>query len=495
MTQLSYKSANELAQMILNKEISSSELLEYYISRVEKFNPDINAIIVKDYENAKLAALRADDELSKGNIMGPLHGVPMTIKDSYDLAGTVTSRGNPALKDNIAPKDALSVERLKNAGAIIFGKTNVPYNLADFQSYNDIYGTTNNPWDLTRSPGGSSGGSAAALAAGLTGFETGSDIGGSIRNPAHFCGVFGHKPTWGLLPPRGHAAPNVLSQSDLTVIGPLGRSAQDLETGVLVMGGPDEIDGAGLKMDLEKPSKTSLKDYKVAAWTNLDFAPVNQETQSRVNNIAETIIKNKGIVDFEAKPDFDFIESMDTYASLLHPTMASRSSEEDYQKLLDRLEKIESFDNNKSTTLDPTHDSQSAYTLKKQLSSLRDYNMANEKRTHLRWAWHEFFKEYDAVIAPIMATDAIEHDHSAFGDRTIMVDNDERPYFEQIFWAGLAIASYLPSTVIPTGLSEKGLPIGIQIIGPQYGDLKTIGLAKLLEQEGYKFQSPDTYPD
>ena len=351
------------------------------------------------------------------------------------------------------------------------------------------------PWDLSRSPGGSSGGSAAALAAGLTGFETGSDIGGSIRNPAHFCGVFGHKPTWGLLPPRGHAAPNVLSQSDLTVIGPLGRSAQDLETGVLVMGGPDEIDGAGLKMDLEKPSKTSLKDYKVAAWTNLDFAPVNQETQSRVNNIAETIIKNKGIVDFEAKPDFDFIESMDTYASLLHPTMASRSSEEDYQKLLDKLEKIESFDNNKSTTLDPTHDSQSAYTLKKQLSSLRDYNMANEKRTHLRWAWHEFFKEYDAVIAPIMATDAIEHDHSAFGDRTIMVDNDERPYFEQIFWAGLAIASYLPSTVIPTGLSEKGLPIGIQIIGPQYGDLKTIGLAKLLEKEGYNYTAPPNYPD
>ena len=299
----------------------------------------------------------------------------------------------------------------------------------------------------------------------------------------------------GLLPPRGHAAPNVLAQSDLTVIGPLGRSAQDLETGVLVMGGPDEIDGAGLKMDLEKPNKTSLKEYKIAAWVNQDFAPVNQETQNRVTNVAETITSNKGIVDFEAKPDFDIVESMDTYASLLHPTMASRSSEEDYQKLIDKFEALDTSDNNKSTTLDPTHDSQSAYTLKKQLSSLRDYNIANEKRTHLRWAWHEFFKEYDAVIAPIMATDAIEHDHGAFGDRTVMVDNDERPYFEQIFWAGLAIASYLPSTIIPTGLSDKGLPIGIQIIGPQYGDLKTIGLAKFLEQEGYKFQAPNTYPD
>jgi Asp-tRNAAsn/Glu-tRNAGln amidotransferase A subunit and related amidases len=278
----------------------------------------------------------------------------MTIKDSYDLAGTVTSRGNPALKDNVASKDALSIERLKNAGAVIFGKTNVPYNLADFQSYNEIYGTTNNPWDLTRSPGGSSGGSAAALASGMTGFETGSDIGGSIRNPAHFCGVFGHKPTWGLLPPRGHAAPNVLAQSDLTVIGPLGRSAQDLETGVLVMGGPDEIDGAGLKMNLEQSNKDSLKDYKIAAWVNQDFAPVNQETQNRVTNVAETITSNKGIVDFEAKPDFDILEAMDTYASLLHPTMASRSSEEDYQKLLDKFDELGSSDKNKSTTLDPT---------------------------------------------------------------------------------------------------------------------------------------------
>tara|TARA_B100001996_G_scaffold99796_1_gene74804 strand:+ start:1388 stop:2872 length:1485 start_codon:yes stop_codon:yes gene_type:complete len=493
---LAYKSAEELATLIKNKEISSFELLEYYISRVEKFNPDINAIVVKNYEEAYEASKKADEATSKGNTFGPLHGVPMTIKESFDVKGTITTRGNIALKDNLVQKDALSVQRLKNAGAIIFGKTNVPYNLADFQSYNEIYGTTNNPWDLKRSPGGSSGGSAAALASGMTGFETGSDIGGSIRNPAHFCGVFGHKPTWGLLPPRGHAAPNVLAQSDLTVIGPLGRSAQDLETGVLVMGGPDEIESAGLKLDLEKSNKKSLKEYKVAAWVNQDFAPVSQEIQGRVNGVAETIIKNKGAVDFEAKPDFDILEAMDTYASLLHPTMASRSSDEDYQRLLDKFEKLDSLDESQSSnTLDPSHENQSSYTLRKQVSSLRDYNMANEKRTHLRWTWHEFFKEYDAIIAPIMATDAIEHDHREFGERTVMVDNDERPYFEQVFWSGLAIASYLPSTIIPTGLSEKGLPIGIQIIGPQYGDLKTIGLAKLLEKEGYNFINPENYND
>ena len=240
MTQLSYKSANELAKMVLDKEISSSELLEYFIKRVESYNPSINAIIVKNYDEARKQARELDEKLLKGEILGALHGVPMTVKESYGVKNTPTTYGRPDLKDNIVKEDALSIQRLKNSGAVIFGKTNVPFNLADFQSYNDIYGTTNNPWNLAKVPGGSSGGSAAALAAGLTGYETGSDIGGSIRNPAHYCGVFGHKPTWGLLPPRGHALPGSLAQSDLTVIGPLGRSAKDLETGVLIMGGPDE---------------------------------------------------------------------------------------------------------------------------------------------------------------------------------------------------------------------------------------------------------------
>ena len=181
----------------------------------------------------------------------------MTCKESYDVEGLPTTFGIPDYKDNIATSDALSIQRLKAAGAVFFGKTNVPLRLADFQSYNDIYGTTNNPWNLDRIPGGSSGGTAAALAAGLTGFDIGSDIGGSIRNPAHYCGVFGHKPTWGLLPPRGHALPGILSQPDLSVIGPLGRSADDLELGVQLMAGPDEIESAGYQLNLQSPSQTS----------------------------------------------------------------------------------------------------------------------------------------------------------------------------------------------------------------------------------------------
>jgi amidase len=484
MTQLSYKSANQLAQMILNNEISSSELLEYFIKRVEKYNPSINAIIIKNYDEARKQSRLLDEKLKKGEILGALHGVPMTVKESYGLKNTPTTYGRSDLKDNIVSEDALSIQRLKGSGAVIFGKTNVPLNLADFQSYNDVYGTTNNPWDLKKVPGGSSGGSAAALAAGLTGFETGSDIGGSIRNPAHYCGVFGHKPTWGLLPPRGHALPGVVAQSDLTVIGPMARSAHDLETGVLIMGGPDEIQSAGLKMDLERSEKKSLREYKIASWINEDIAPVNQEVQNRILKVSKTISDAGGKVDFEARPDFDLLEAMNTYQSLLLPTMSSRAGDDEYNLLKERVEK-----------LDPADNSESANTLRKQISSLRDYNRANNDRTHLRWKWHEFFKEYDAIITPVMATEAFDHNHANYGERTIMVDNDERPYFEQVFWAGIAICSYLPSTVIPTGLTEEGLPIGIQIIGPEYGDLKTIGLAKLLEEEGYHFTPPPNYPD
>ena len=207
MNKTAFASASVLAQKIANREIGCVELLEFTFSRVDRLNAALNAIIVERREEAVARARAADSALAKGERWGPLHGVPMTVKESYDVAGTPTTWGTPPMKDNIAAKDALSVARLKDAGVVIFGKTNVPLFLSDFQSYNDIYGTTNNPWDVGRTPGGSSGGSAAALAAGLTGIETGSDIGGSIRNPAHFCGVFGHKPTWNLLPPRGHAMP------------------------------------------------------------------------------------------------------------------------------------------------------------------------------------------------------------------------------------------------------------------------------------------------
>jgi len=482
MPELAFRSATTLAAMIRAKDISALELLEHYLGRVERYNTELNAIIVHDEERARVRARDADAALARGDVWGPLHGVPMTIKESYNVAGLPTTNGRPDMKDNIAETDALAVERLKAAGVVLFGKTNVPLNLADFQSYNEVYGTTNSPWDLKRVPGGSSGGSAAALAAGLCGFESGSDIGGSIRNPSHFCGVFGHKPTWGLIPPRGHALPGVLVQPDLSVVGPLARSAEDLEAGVLAMAGPDELDGVGLKLNLPRPRHSKLSEYKVAVWTSEAMAPVSQETQDRVAAVAKTISDAGGTVDFDARPDIDMADAHDIFRTLLWSAMAARTPDADFAEMLQT-----------ASQLAPDDQSGGAKMLRIQTITHHDHYTAHNKRMFLRWAWDAFFKDYDALIAPIMATPAFEHDHRAMGKRKIIVDGAERPYFEQLFWAGLAVCCYLPSTVIPTGPNKDGLPIGIQIIGRQYGDLETIGLAKLLEAEGYAFTAPQNF--
>ena len=482
MSDIAFKSAVELAQMIKNRDIGCVELLEHYLARVEQYNPALNAIVVMDAERARDRAREADAALARGEDWGPLHGVPMTCKESYNVEGLPTTFGIVDFKDNIAASDALAIQRLVAAGAVIFGKTNVPLRLADFQSYNDIYGTTNNPWNVERIPGGSSGGSAATLAAGLTGFDIGSDIGGSIRNPAHYCGVFGHKPTWGLLPYRGHALPGVLANPDLSVIGPLGRSAADLELGVRIMAGPDEIQRRGYQLNLQAPSQTSLANYRVAVWRNDDLAPVSREVAERVDAVANAVASAGGQVDAEARPDFDAAEAHDIYQTLLQANMAWRLPDDAYAKLQATV-----------AGLAPDDQSGRAKTLRAQVASYREVMRANEARTHLRWAWHEFFQRYDVMILPIAVTPAFEHDHRPFGERSMIVDGEARPYFQQVFWAGLAICSYLPGTVIPTGASAEGLPIGVQIIGPEYGDLTTIGFARLLEQAGFAFAPPPGY--
>ena len=201
--ELHWKSATEIARLIREKKVTASDVLEHFLTRVDRFNPKLNAIIWQDRDRARKRAIAADAALTRGQVWGPLHGVPMTIKESYNVAGSPTTWGDPVLKDNVTKGRALSVERLEKAGVVLFGKTNVPLMLADWQSYNAIYGTANNPWNTDLIPGGSSGGSAAALASGMTGIDAGSDIGSSIRNPAHYCGVFGLKPTWGIISPWG----------------------------------------------------------------------------------------------------------------------------------------------------------------------------------------------------------------------------------------------------------------------------------------------------
>src|SRR5499425_2511938 len=225
MLDVPFRSARQLAADIKRKKIGCLELLDLYLARVEKYDGALNTVVVRDFDRARTRARAADRALARRQLWGPLHGVPMTIKESYDVVGLPTTWGVPSYKDRIATRNALAVDRLLAAGVVLFGKTNVPLYLGDWQSYNAVYGTTNNPWDLSRSPGGSSGGSAAALAAGLTGLEAGSDIGSSIRNPAHYCGVYGHKPTWGIAPPNGAVFPGRVAQTDISVIGPMARGA------------------------------------------------------------------------------------------------------------------------------------------------------------------------------------------------------------------------------------------------------------------------------
>lgn len=481
MNELAFESAVSLATKVREKEISCVELLQMYLNRTDQFNPSLNAIIVERREEAMSEAQAADDMLAHGETKGPLHGVPMTIKESYDVAGMPTTWGVPDLKDNIATEDALSVRRLKDAGAILYGKTNVPLMLSDFQSYNEIYGTTNNPWDTNCIPGGSSGGSAASLAAGLAGIESGSDIGGSIRNPAHYCGVFGHKPTWNLLPPRGHATPGVKTPSDISVIGPLARSAHDLEVAVQVMAGPDEIWSRGLTLKLPKLEK-SVNQLRVAVWNDDNFAPVDSEVCARVNAVADTLSGLGATVDYEARPEFASEHTHQVYQFLLQATMSARLSDADFESIQRSVFSLSTTDQSLNATI-----------RRGQVATFRDWTKHNEMRTHIRWAWHEFFGRFDVVLMPIMASATFPHQQGPMRDRTITVNGEPQDYFQQIFWAGICSNAYLPGTIIPGGLSTAGLPIGVQIAGPEYGDLITIGVAKLLEREGFEFRQPPGY--
>jgi amidase len=481
MLDMPFRPATVLVREIKSGRITSRELLELYLARVDQHNPAINAIVVQQRQLARQRADQADAALARGQDWGPLHGLPMTMKESYNIQGLPTTFGVPAMRDNVAKSDALSIRRLTGAGAIVFGKTNVPLDLADFQSYNEIYGTANNPWNHSRTPGGSSGGAAAALAAGLTGLEMGSDIGGSIRNPAHFCGVFGHKPSWGLVSARGHSLGDTRTSVDIAVVGPMARSAVDLELAMRLVAGPDDIDAAGAPAPLSVLAKP-VSGLRVGIWHSDPICPPSNDVQARVDAVARALSEAGALVDAKARPAFAAEHSHLVFRGLLRAASASRMPQAAFDKLSARAQ-----------ALVPDDQGGRAQMLRDQTISLHDWTTLNEARAKLRWAWHDFFKDFDFMITPIMPTSAFAHDHGNFGSRTIAIDGQAHPYFNQMFWAGLAGVALLPATVIPTGPDADGLPIGVQIIGPMMGDLKTIQLAQILERQGFAFQAPPAY--
>ncbi|MFI5328654.1 MAG: amidase [Candidatus Rokuibacteriota bacterium] len=478
-----FRSAKQLASDIRRGKIGCLEALDLFLARVDRFNPQLNAIVARDAEAARRRARQADAALRKGKVWGPLHGVPMTVKESYDVAGMPTTWGLSELKDNVPSRHALAVERLLGAGVVLFGKTNVPSWLADWQSFNPVYGTTNNPWDLSRTPGGSSGGSAAALAAGLTGFEAGSDIGASIRNPAHYCGVYGHKPTYGIVPPRGQALPGRVAQGDISVIGPMGRSADDLALGLSVMAGADEIDGAGWRLALPAPRQKKLRDFKVAVMLTDPVSEVDDEVQARVQAVADFLVKQKAKVSGAARPAIDTAEAQRVYIFLLRAATAGRQTSEQFARNAEV-----------ARGLRPDDESYYARMTRANVASHRDWLGANEARHQMRWRWAEFFRDYDLLLCPAAASTAFPHDQEGERhERTIPVNGHRVPTTDQLFWAGYPGMAFLPSTVAPAGFSRAGLPIGVQIVGPQYGDRTCIELARLLEREFQGFVPPPGY--
>ena len=483
MQDIAFWPAKQLASHLRRRKIGCLELLEHYLKRVERHNPRLNAIIATDLDNARRRARAADRALAKGDVRGPLHGVPMTIKESYDVVGMPTTWGVPELKDNIATKNALAVDRMLGTGVVLFGKTNVPWMLQDWQSFNAIYGTTNNPWDPTRAPGGSSGGSAAALAAGLTGIEAGSDIGSSIRNPAHFCGVYGHKPTYGICPPHGHALPGRVAAADISVIGPLARSADDLDIALCAMAGPDDIEGAGMRLTLPAAKKKRLRDFKVALVLDDVNAEVDRVVQDRLQALADFLAGNKAKVDDRARPDFDSVHQHRVYVALLRAATSGRQSEAQFERNVAT-----------ARTLRPDDDGYFARMTRANVMPHKQWLAHNEERHRLRLKWAEFFQDYDLLLCPTASTPACPHDQAGERwERTIMVNGKPVRAVDQLFWAGYASLAYLPATAAPIGFSKEGLPIGVQIIGPQYHDRTCIAFAGLIEREFQGFVAPPGY--
>ena len=487
-SQWSFGSATELSAALAAKKVSAVELAQHVIGRIERHDGKVNAICVRDFDRGLEAARAADAARGRGESK-PLLGIPLTVKESYNIGGLPTTWGFPAQKNFVPPEDALSISRVKHAGGVILGKTNVPLGLGDWQSYNEIYGTTNNPFDLGRTPGGSSGGSSAALAAGYGPLSLGSDIGGSLRVPAFHCGVYAHKPTFALAPSRGHTPPPfppLPFDRDLAVIGPMARSATDLALLLDVIAGPDPLEpGIGYRLALPPSRHNELKSFRVLLIDTDPVMPTNKAVRAAIEKLAGQLGKAGVTVTRQSPLLPDFAATTRLYMRLLLSFLAGSFQPEVYAGAQAA-----------AANLSPDDNSLAAERLRGITLSHRDWVMADGGRARLRAQWRELFKTFDAVICPIMPTPAYPHDHSPDQEtRHINIDGKDYPYPDQLAWPGIATLPGLPSTAIPLGLSPEGLPVGVQIVGPWLEDRTTLKLAELIEREFGGFVPPPMFDD
>jgi amidase len=472
MTSLAYRSASELLGALRRREVGSRELLEHHLARIERLGPGLNAVVTLDLERARAAADAADRTLATGEAKGPLCGLPMTVKDTFETAGLRTTCGVPELSQHVPRADAVVVARLRAAGAVIFGKTNTPTWAGDWQTTNPIFGTTNNPWDRTRTPGGSSGGSAVAVAADFTSLELGSDIGGSIRVPSHCCGVFGHKPSRGLVPMRGHipGPPGTLSEHDLDTVGPIARSALDLELALDVVAGPLPELAHAVTLRLPAARAETLADFRVAAWFDEPACAIDAEMRGLLERAADALTKEGARIDREARPAVDFREAVEIYVELLMPIMSLTLPDALVRQLIAGGEQVPADAPGLLAA------SARAYAARH-----RDWLRTHERRERIRARWREFFRDFDVLLCPVMLTPAFVQDASEFTSRRIRVNGEDRSYLEHIEWPGLITMAWLPSTVIPVGRTAGGLPVGVQIVGPYLEDRTSLAFARCAE--------------
>ncbi|MEI9989967.1 MAG: amidase family protein [Rhizomicrobium sp.] len=459
---LSLDATAQLAALTARR-ISSRELLAAALARTDRLNPAINAVVARDPDRAFADARRIDDIRAARGALGPLAGLPMTVKDTLDVEGLPASAGMASLLGRTAC-DAAVVAAIRAAGAIVWGKTNTPVKAADWQTYNPLYGTTNNPFDPARTPGGSSGGSAAALAAGFTALEIGADIGGSLRIPASFCGVFAHKPSFGLVSQRGLVPPpDRAADIDLAVVGPLARSARDLSLLMSVIA------------PFQPAPPATVKGLRVALWLEAPGFVLDVPEKNAVAAFARKLEAAGAIVEPVAAP-VDAERLMATYTMLLFSILGA-DLPAPVRALYEMARPVALIARRGGA------DAMSwAQALLGHTARRAEWAAADRARDNLGARMAQFFQRHDVLLAPVAPVAAFPHDHSPFLRRTLALADGRRVgYREMMRWVALATLCGLPATAMPVGLSPQGLPIGVQLIGPRNGDARLLAVAQAVE--------------
>ncbi|HWJ69193.1 MAG TPA: amidase [Sphingobium sp.] len=484
-TPLLFQTARALRNALDRREISAVELLDEQLAHYEAVNPAINAIVATDPDAARAAARAADAAIARGDA-GPLAGIPMTIKDVFEVVGMPATCGFTELAGHYPERDADAVAALRAAGAVIWGKSNVPTGAVDHQTVNPVYGLTRNPWNHDHSPGGSSGGAAAAVAAGITSLELGSDIGGSIRVPSHFSGVYGMKPSFGVVSGRGHIPPmpGARGKTPLGVYGPMARSAFDLEWMLDLIVGPDDLDRKAFSITLPPARQERLRDFRVGVW--LDAYPIDDGYRAAIETMLASIERAGGQVDRKARPDIDPANQYETYLTVLMALEGAGATDADYAAQLGAGRDAEpgSYAERIGTRMS---------------QNVRSLGAGHARQEELINRWNAFFRDYDLLICPIFPRVAFPHaatgdGHMAQYDRKIIVNGQPIPYLDGLMWPGMATLPGLPAAAVPTGELVEGLPTAVQIIGPSLEDRTPLRFAQLLETAiGSGYRIPPAY--